>query len=52
MIEIHYYKIYKGRKVRKLYVTSTQGEASAKAKFERWFKKMFSKSSFEIISII
>jgi hypothetical protein len=52
MIQIHYYLIRPNKtKVRKLKVEVTQGEASAKAKFEKWFKKMFPKSKYEIIEI-
>ena len=52
MIRIDYYLIRPNKtRIRKMKVVVTQGEASAKVKFERWFKKHFPNSRCEIIEI-
>lgn len=52
MIQIHYYILKpKNIRVRKLWVTMTQGHESAKVKFKKWFKKHYKVYNFEIIEI-
>ena len=52
MIRIDYYLIRPNKtRIRKMKVVITQGEASAKVKFNTWFYKHFKNSSYKIIEI-
>jgi len=50
-MEIEYYLIQGKKRIRKYKPIRTQGEASAKEMFKKWFRKHFPKSRYELIII-